>query len=217
MKFLTRILLPLLMIGAYLLADFILDALFTNIQVGESVRVFSFFYPLFLLFFPLLLLLHGLICKTNMYISFNLKQIACVILGVFLFLTFFFCYKSTSFIVAIKSIVKLAVIAGLFLMYLKMLNWSRDVHPEQMNVKLRLGLVVLSTIIILSYSLIFLFSNIGLIDYNLSILYTGAVVSYAWLVMITIVRYNWVKILILLLAVVNIILLNNLFVYLYCH
>ena len=64
-KFLTRIFLPLLIIGVYLLVDFILNALFTNIQGGESVRVSSLFY---IFIFPLLLLLHGLISKISMYI-----------------------------------------------------------------------------------------------------------------------------------------------------
>lgn len=209
-KFLTRIFLPLLIIGVYLLVDFILIALFTNIQGGESVRVSSLFYPLFLFIFPLLLLLHGLISKISMYITFNLRPMLYVILGVFLFLTILSCYKSISVIVAIRSIVDLAVLAGLVLLYFKLLNWAREAQSKQLSIKVRFGLGLLSAIIIFSYSLISLLSRMGLTDYTVSILYAGCIVSYAWYVMIALSRYNWLKILMLIIALVNIILLNDL-------
>lgn len=210
LELIIRWFLPLIIVVLYLLADFILNALFTNIQGGESVRVSSLFYPLFIFIFPLLLLLHGLISKISMYITFNLRPMLYVILGVFLFLTILSCYKSTSVIVAIRSIVDLAVLAGLVLLYFKLLNWTREAKSRQLSIKVRFGFGLLSAIIIFSYSLISLLSRMGLTDYTVSILYAGCIVSYAWYVMIALSRYNWLKILMLIIALVNIILLNNL-------
>ena len=210
LELIIRWFLPLIIVVFYLLVDFILNALFTNIQGGESVRVSSLFYPLFIFIFPLLLLLHGLISKISMYITFNLRPMLYVILGVFLFLTILSCYKSTSVIVAIRSIVDLAVLAGLVLLYFKLLNWTREAKSRQLSIKVRFGFGLLSAIIIFSYSLISLLSRMGLTDYTVSILYAGGIVSYAWYVMIALSRYNWLKILMLIIALVNIILFNNL-------
>lgn len=104
----------------------------------------------------------------------------------------------------------MAVLAGLVLLYFKLLNWAREAQSKQLSIKVRFGLGLLSAIIIFSYSLISLLSRMGLTDYTVSILYAGSIVSYAWYVMIALSRYNWLKILMLIIALVNIILLNDL-------